>query len=127
MYLKRYLARPITAEEIDYAEEMWTAHGVPFNRAGWEHILNEHGGYLPLKIQAVKEGTVLPVKNAIVQIINTDPAVPWLTSFMETALLRAVWYPTTVATLSWTVKQIIRRYLNKTCENPEAYELGPRE
>ena len=120
MYLKRYLARPITAEEIDYAEEMWTAHGVPFNRAGWEHILNEHGGYLPLKIQAVKEGTVLPVKNAIVQIINTDPAVPWLTSFMETALLRAVWYPTTVATLSWTVKQIIRRYLNKTCENPEA-------
>jgi len=120
MYLKRYLARPITAEEIDYAEQMWTAHGVPFNRAGWEHILNEHDGYLPLKIQAVKEGTVLPVKNAIVQIINTDPAVPWLTSFMETALLRAVWYPTTVATLSWTVKQIIRRYLNKTCENPEA-------
>jgi len=99
---------------------MWTAHGVPFNRAGWEHILKQHGGYLPLKIQAVKEGTVLPVKNAIVQIINTDPAVPWLTSFMETALLRAVWYPTTVATLSWTVKQIIRTYLEKTCENPEA-------
>ncbi len=118
MYLKRYLARPITAEEIDYAEEMWTAHGVPFNRAGWEHILREHDGYLPLKIQAVKEGTVLPIKNAIVQIINTDPAVPWLTSFMETALLRAVWYPTTVATLSWTVKQIIHRYLEKTCETP---------
>ena len=39
---------------------------------------------------------------------------------METALLRAVWYPTTVATLSWTVKQIIRSYLEKTCENPEA-------
>jgi nicotinamide phosphoribosyltransferase len=120
MYLKRYLARPITMDEIDYAEEMWTAHGVPFNRAGWEHILKVHNGYLPLKIQAVKEGTVLPIRNAIVQIINTDPAVPWLTSFMETALLRAIWYPTTVATLSWTVKQIIRRYLNKTCETPEA-------
>lgn len=120
MYLKRYLARPITQAEIDYAEALWSDHGVPFNRAGWEHILKEHDGYLPLRIQAVKEGTVLPVKNAIVQIINTDPAVPWLTSFMETALLRAVWYPTTVATLSWTVKQIIRKYLYKTCENPEA-------
>lgn len=120
MYLKRYLSRPITLAEIDYAEALWSDHGVPFNRAGWEHILKEHKGYLPLRIEAVKEGTVLPVKNAIVQIINTDPKVPWLTSFMETALLRAVWYPTTVATLSWTVKQIIRKYLNKTCENPEA-------
>lgn len=119
MYLKRYLSRAITQEEIDYAAELWAAHGVPFNREGWEHILRVHDGYLPLKIQAVKEGTVLPVKNAIVQIINTDPKVPWLTSFMETALLRAVWYPTTVATLSWTVKQIIRRYLARTSEIPE--------
>jgi nicotinamide phosphoribosyltransferase len=120
MYLKRYLSRPITQAEINYAEALWTDHGVPFNREGWEHILREHNGYLPLRIEAVKEGTVLPVQNAIVQIINTDSKVPWLTSFMETALLRAVWYPTTVATLSWTVKQIIRRYLQKTCENPEA-------
>lgn len=119
MYLKRYLSRPITQAEIDYAVELWAAHGVPFNRAGWEHILREHDGYLPLAIEAVKEGTVLPVQNAIVQIINTDPKVPWLTSFMETALLRAVWYPTTVATLSWSVKQIIRKYLKETCENPE--------
>lgn len=116
MYLKKYLARPITQAEIDYAEALWTDHGVPFNREGWEHILKEHGGYLPLRIEAIPEGTVLPVKNAIVQIINTDPKVPWLTSFMETALLRAVWYPTTVATLSWTVKQIIRKYLEKTSE-----------
>ena len=120
VFLKRNLARPITQDEIDYAAELWEAHGVPFNREGWEYILAEHGGYLPLKIKAVKEGTVLPVKNAIVQLINTDPKVPWLTSFLETALLRAVWYPTTVATLSWTVKQIIRKYLTETCEDPEA-------
>ena len=119
MYLKKYLARPITAAEIDYAEELWTSHGIPFNRPGWEHILNKHGGKLPLRIQAIKEGTVLPIKNAIVQIINTDPEVPWLTSFMETALLRAVWYPANVATLSWSVKQLIRKYLKETSEIPE--------
>ena len=118
-YLKRYLARPITQAEIDYADELWTAHGVPFNREGWEHILREHGGRLPLRIEAVPEGTVMPVRNACVQLVNTDPKVPWLTSFLETALLRAVWYPTTVATLSWTVKQTIRAYLTETCETPE--------
>jgi len=119
-YLKKYLNRKITPEEIDYAEELWTAHGLPFNRDGWEHILEKHGGYLPLKIQAVKEGAVVPIKNAVVQVVNTDPEVPWLTSFIETALLRAIWYPTTVATLSWSVKQVIRKYLVETCENPEA-------
>ena len=118
-YIKKYLNRKITIEEIDYAEELWTAHGLPFNREGWEHILKKHGGYLPLKIQAVKEGAVVPIKNAVVQVVNTDPEVPWLTSFIETALLRAIWYPTTVATLSWSVKQIIRKYLKETCENPE--------
>ena len=99
-YLKKYLSRAITLAEIDYAQELWQAHGVPFNRAGWLHILRKHKGVLPLRIKAVREGTVLPIKNAVVQVENTDPAVPWLTSYIETALLRAVWYPTTVATLS---------------------------
>jgi len=118
-YLKRYLSRAITLAEIDYAEEVWLAHGVPFNRQGWMHILEKHKGVLPLRIQAVREGSVLPIKNVVAQVENTDPEVPWLTSYVETALLRAVWYPTTVATLSWHVKQIIRKYLEKTCENPE--------
>ena len=115
VYLKKYLSRAITQEEIDYAAELWEAHGVPFNRADWEHILKEHNGYLPLRISAVREGTIMPIKNAVVQAQNTDPAVPWLTSYIETALLRAVWYPTTVATQSWQVKQIIGRTLYQTC------------
>jgi len=87
---------------------------VPFNRDGWQHILERHDGYLPIEIQAVPEGTVLPVRNVLVQVMNTDPAVPWLTSYVETALLRAVWYPTTVATVSWQAKQIIKGYLEAT-------------
>jgi nicotinamide phosphoribosyltransferase len=55
-----------------------------------------------------------------VQIRNTDPQAFWLTSYLETALLRAVWYPTTVATLSWQVKQSIRQSLENTCDNPVA-------
>jgi nicotinamide phosphoribosyltransferase len=119
-YLKKYLSQPISLAEIDYAQSLWQDHGVPFNREGWLHILHEHDGYLPLSIQAVAEGSVLPIKHPIVQVRNTDPAVPWLTSYVETALLRAVWYPTTVATLSWHVKQVIGKYLRQTCENTDA-------
>lgn len=105
---------------IDEAEAFWNAHGEPFNRSGWMHILNEHNGMLPVKIQAVPEGTILPTSNVLVQVVNTDPTVPWLTSFIETALLRAVWYPTTVATNSYACKRVIYDSLKKTSDNPDA-------
>jgi len=118
-FLKEVLAQPITGEDIDEAREILTAHGEPFNAEGWRAILNRHGGLLPLEIQALPEGSVAPRGTALVQVTNTDPALPWLTSYMETALLRAVWYPTTVATVSWNARQIIKRYLDETCDDPD--------
>lgn len=113
-FIKAYLTKPITMEDIVEAEELITAHGLPFYREGWEHILNEHEGMLPVHIRAVKEGTVVPTSNVLVDIVNTDPACYWLTSFLETALLRAVWYPTTVATNSREIKKIILEALEDT-------------
>lgn len=113
-FIKEYLTVPITQDEINLADEILTAHGEPFNRAGWQHILDQHGGYLPVVIRAVPEGTVVGTKNVLATIENTDPAVPWLTTWLETALLRAVWYPTTVATRSWHIRQTILKYLEET-------------
>lgn len=120
MFLKRYLTKPITMAMIDEAEAVWAAHGEPFDRSLWEYILTQHKGFLPVLIKAVPEGTVLPTHNVMATIVNTDPACFWLTSFLETALLRAVWYPTTVATNSWQCKQVIRTYLDRTSDNAEA-------
>jgi nicotinamide phosphoribosyltransferase len=113
-FIKEYLLAPITQADIDIAEEIFTAHGEPFNRAGWQYILDKHRGYLPVVIRAVPEGTVVPVKNVLATIENTDPECYWLTTWLETALLRAVWYGTTVATQSYTIKQVILDYLEKT-------------
>lgn len=112
--LKEYFSKPITKEMIDEAETFWKAHGEPFNRAGWEYILTKHNGYLPVRIRAVPEGTVVPTSNALVTVEATDPNCYWLVSYIETALLRAVWYPTTVASNSYNVKMIIKRYLEET-------------
>lgn len=119
MFLKE-LEKPITFENIDEAEKIVTAHGLPFNREGWEYIVRAHSGYLPVEIHAVKEGTVLPTHNVLVQVVNTDPRCFWLTSYIETALLRAVWYPVTVATESWHIKAIIYDSLLKSSDNPDA-------
>ena len=118
-FIRDYLMRPITLEDIDEAEATEREQGMHFNRENWMGILNDHGGYLPVEIEAVPEGTVLPPRNVLVQLINTDPKYFWATSFFETALLRAVWYPTTIGTLSWLCKQIIREALDQTSDHPE--------
>jgi nicotinamide phosphoribosyltransferase len=120
MFIREYLSKPITLSDIDEAQAIWEAHGEPFNRDGWFHILQTHSGYLPVRIEAAPEGSVIPVGNVLVQIVNTDPMVPWLTSFLETALLRAVWYPTTVATNSYEAKKVIFKYLQETSDDPLA-------
>lgn len=122
-YIKKYLNRKMTQPDIVAAEHYATLHGVPFNREGWEYIVTKYGGYLPLHIQALPEGTVFPLSTCQVQVVNTDPKVPWLTSYIETALLRAIWYPSTVATLSREIKKVFKRYLDETSDNPEVIDF----
>jgi nicotinamide phosphoribosyltransferase len=113
-FIKEYLCEPITKADIDIAEKIITAHGEPFNREGWDYILSAHGGKLPVVIKAAPEGCLIPTKNVLATIENTDPKCFWLTSFLETALLRAIWYPTTVATNSYESKKMIFAALEKT-------------
>ena len=120
VFLKEYLSTPITMEMIDEAEEILTAHCGSFNRTGWEHILLTHGGRLPLQIQAIPEGTVTPLSNVLVQVVNTDEKSAWLTSYVETALLRAVWYPTSIATQDMYIKRTILKYMDMTSDSENA-------
>lgn len=119
MFIRDYLAKPITLEDLEEAKEFWAAHGEPFNESGWRYIIEKHKGYLPVAIKAVPEGTVVPTRNVLATIVNTDPQCYWLPSFLETALLRAVWYPTTVATISWHCKQVIKASIERTSDVPE--------
>lgn len=129
-FIKEYLTTPITSADVDEAESIILAHGEPFYREGWDYIVDELGGKLPIIIKAVPEGSVVPIKNVLTTIENTDPQCWWLTSFLETALLRAVWYPTTVATNSYESKKIILDYLEKTGDptliNFKLHDFGAR-
>lgn len=121
-FLKAYLSQKITAEDIKEAKEFAAPHGLPFNEKGWEYILKEHGGALPLSIEAVAEGSIVQTDNVLLQMKNTDPKAPWLVGWVETALLRAIWYPVAVATNSYFCKQEILRYLAQT-GSPEEIEF----
>jgi nicotinamide phosphoribosyltransferase len=119
VFLKEYLSQPVTAIDIAEAQELAALHGQPFDRAGWQHILNAHGGFLPLRIEALPEGSFLHRGVPMVQVVNTDPACFWLTSYIETALLRAVWYPSAVASSLRYVKQALMPYMKNSCDDPD--------
>jgi nicotinamide phosphoribosyltransferase len=112
--LKNYLQGPVvTREKIDAAERLANIHfGRPgmFNRAGWEHILAKHNGYLPVRIKAVPEGTPVPTSNVLMTVENTDPACFWLTNHLESVLTH-VWHPSTVASRSRAVKKMLAQKL----------------
>lgn len=135
-FIKEYLSTPITHEMVYRAEKMISAHGEPFHSEGWHIIVDEFDGYLPIQIEALPEGTPVKIGTPMAQVRATDPRFAWLSSFVETAMIRAVWYPSTVATVSREAKKIIKRYLENTsdlsgeefdaCLNFRLHDFGQR-
>ena len=113
-FIKEYLTTPITQQEIDQADQFYSAHGEPFNKAGWQYILDQYHGYLPIEIKALPEGSLVPIRQPLLTVVNTDVKVPWLTTWVETALVRALWYPSTVATKDFYLRQAIDHALIKS-------------
>lgn len=113
-FIREVLSVPVLREDVLAAEKFWTAHGEPFNTEDWLYIVDEHQGFLPLKIFGIDEGLVVPSKTPVATVVNTDPRCYWLTTWVETAMLRDVWYGSTVATNSWEIKQIIKKYLERS-------------
>lgn len=115
--LKKHLVGKVfTPRDIEIANTFAQAHfgrNDCFNYTGWYQLWKKYEGILPIRIKAVPEGTVVPVKNVLMTVENTDEEFPWLTNYLETILMK-VWYPTTVATLSREIKKLIKDYHLKT-------------
>ncbi len=126
-YMCRILERGVRKGDVKYAKRLFKKHfgSEVFNEEGFNIIVDELGGKLPIKVRAVKEGTVVPVKHPILTIENTDKRFGWLPGYLETFILRAIWYPTTVATISFEVKKIIRSFMKKTVDEELIPQLEP--
>lgn len=119
--LKEYLVgEAVTLSDVQEANALCDAHMGPglFNRDGWDHVVADHGGRLPLRVRAVPEGTAVPTGNVLMTVENTCPKCWWLTNYLETLLVQA-WYPSTVATQSRAMKATLRRYLAETADSTD--------
>ncbi len=120
--LKRFFVEKFTQDMVEEAREVIRAHGLPFNYEGWTSLIKKHGGKLPLRVRAVAEGAVVPLKNVLMTVETTDDEFAWLGSWFETQMMR-VWYSCTVATQSYYIKRNVYRFLQETADDADA-EIG---
>lgn len=117
-YIKQYLMQKVTVEMVEEARAFCEAHGIYLDVEGWMYIATELKGRIPLRIRAVKEGAIIPNHNVLMTLESTDERVAWIVTWAETLLLK-VWYPITVGTYSYKIKQIIKSFAQITSDHVE--------
>lgn len=121
-YLIKYLTgNVVTIEKIKEAKELIdnSLGKNVFNLNDWMDILFRYNGKLPVKIKSLNEVNYVNAGIPLLTIENTDCRHPWLSSYLETLLVN-VWYPTSVATLARTYKEMLEIY-SRTCEWPQEW------
>jgi len=89
-----------------------------------QHIEDLHDlGYLPLKIKAVPEGTLVPLRVPMLTIENTHPKFFWLTNYIETLASTEMWQATTSATIAHQYRKLLDKYALETTGTTEGVEF----
>lgn len=84
------------------------------------HIEELHDlGYVPVKLSALKEGTIAPIKVPVLAIENTDPRFFWVTNYLETLMSAEIWYPMISATIAYEYRKLLDKYALKTVGSTE--------
>ena len=80
-----------------------------------DHIEALHDlGYLPLRIKALPEGSLVPMKVPMVTITNTHPDFAWLVNDIETVFSSELWKPITTATTARHFRKLLTQYAEAT-------------
>jgi nicotinamide phosphoribosyltransferase len=113
------MLNPVLPEHVEYARYHCALTGCSFNYEGWMRIATKWKGIIPVKIRAVEEGCVVPVGNMLVEVESVDDEIPWITTFVETQILRGSWYGTTVGTIAWYARMTMMACLEISSDNPD--------
>jgi nicotinamide phosphoribosyltransferase len=113
-YLKEYFSVKLTpdmGEEFLRYRKMILGH----NSIEVENQIRDlcELGYFPLDIKAVEEGAVMPVRNVLMTITNTNPKFYWVVGFVESLILK-LWYSTTVASCCFKYRTLVDKAFEET-------------
>lgn len=114
---KHFFGRPRRIVRDEY--ERLLKHTLGVANPNSDHVMALYDlGYLPIRIKAVPEGTMVPIRVPMLTIENTNPAGDvffyWLTNYLETLMSCSLWQPATSATLANEYRRILEDYAEAT-------------
>ena len=113
-----WFAKPTSEVIADYEKKMNLQLG-PGNYET-SHIEKLHRlGYLPLKIKALPEGSLVNMGVPIASVENTDPDFAWLAQWTECWLQGEVWKPCNDATAGYMYYKIAKKWYDKTTDGAD--------
>jgi nicotinamide phosphoribosyltransferase len=113
---EKFFSRPKDEVISEYKRRLDNALGV--DSVPMDHIEALHNlGYLPIKIKALPEGTLCPIKTPFLTIVNTNPKFFWVTNFLETLICNMLWLPMTSATIAKKYHDLLNAYAIETSDN----------
>lgn len=88
-----------------------------------EHIGELHDlGYLPIRIKALPEGSIVPIGVPVFTIVNTIPKFFWITNYLETLASNVMWKPMTSLTTAWLYRKRFQKHADKVGYGPEVIQ-----
>ncbi|KAJ2412299.1 hypothetical protein GGI10_003762 [Coemansia sp. RSA 2530] len=126
---EQYVARQWTLQDVDMAEASLRTHNFgfteyPFPKHLFLKFIAENAGYFPVRIEALREGSVVYPHMPVFQITAKDEYSSLIT-YLETVLLMA-WYPSTVATLSRLSRAVIEDHYRESVDEDGRWTLEIR-
>lgn len=126
-FVKRYLIEAFDVDFFDCPKDLAVSsykrrldHALGPDAVPMDHVEKLHDlGYLPLRIKALPEGTLVPVQVPLLTVENTHPEFAWLTNFIETMLSASLWGPCTSATIAFEYRRVFDHYARLTGADPE--------
>ena len=113
-----WFAKPTSEVIADYEKKMNLQLG-PGNYET-NHIEKLHRlGYLPLKIKALPEGSLVNMGVPIASVENTGPDFAWLAQWTECWLQGEVWKPCNDATAGYMYYKIAKKWYDKTTDGAD--------
>ena len=97
-------------------EGLGYSDGMIFKTLDNLHALHELG-YLPVEINAVPEGSLVPMGVPCLEIKSTNPQFFWVGQALEASLSAAIWHPMVSATIACEYRKIARGAFSATVEN----------
>jgi nicotinamide phosphoribosyltransferase len=125
LLIKEFFLQQLTHEQVDNIVAFEKVHLMDNCTDDLEialrAVVNEYDGWFPVRIRAAEEGLLIPIKNVVITVESTvdDERLFSLVSYFETKLVR-VWSPTTIATESYAIREVILSGLKRTSDDAYA-------